>query len=126
MGITVSNHLPYAYLYSGTMSGRVGVPVPPSQLPYSYFKNVTGVATPSAATYSLDKLKILDTLIEHLRSVKSNPLLARENSAQADPERIDALIEEYGRQLHSALVADSLPYVKPQGVVPGLLVSTAA
>jgi hypothetical protein len=126
MSTTISNHLPYSYMYSIGLAGRVGVPVPPSQLPYSYFKNVAGVQSSSAATYSLDKLKILDTLIERLRSVKSSPLEARENAGSIDPDRLDALIEEYGKQLHAAVVADSLPYAKPQGINPGMLLSVAA
>ncbi|MBU0937044.1 MAG: hypothetical protein KKI09_15555 [Spirochaetes bacterium] len=126
MNTNVSNHVPYSYIYASSVSGRIGVPVPPAQLPYSYFKHVAGVASSTATSYSLDKLKILDTLIERLKSVKSNPLEARESSAHTDPERIDALIEEYGRQLHTALVADSLPYAKPQGVTPGMLLSVAA
>ncbi len=123
MDVRVSNHLPLAYAYSAGTSGRVSVPVSPSQLLYSNFKNVSGTASAGAAAYSLDKLKILDTIIERLRTVKSQPRIERESKGMTD-ERIDALIQQYGQQLHAAMGAS--PYVQPTGVVPGILVSVAA
>jgi len=130
MNVLLSNHIPYSYLAtarSTAVSGRIAVPVPTSQLPYSYFKNVAGVASGSSSVYGLDKLKILDTLIERLRSTKSNSLNARESAGSGlTEERIDALIQQYGKELHTALVAGNLPYAKPAGVIPGLLVSLAA
>lgn len=124
MDVRISNHIPLAYAYNAGSSGRVAIPVPPSQLVYSYFKNVAGTSNPNAPAYSLDKLKILDTLIERLRSSKSKPESERRASAMSD-ERIDALIQQYGKQLHDALVAAPTPYAKP-AVTPGMLVSVAA
>ncbi len=126
MDVRVSNHLPLSYAYSAGASGKVSVPVPPSMLIYSNFKNVAGTPSAGASAYSLDKLKILDTLIERLRTVKSQPRIERESKGLTD-ERIDALIQQYGDQLHSAMVASSAPYAaKPAGVSPGILVSIAA
>ena len=125
MDMRVSNHIPLAYAYNAGSNGRVSVPVAPSQRLYSYFKNVAGTADPAAPSYSLDKLKILDTLIERLRSVRSQPEPEREGSGLSD-ERLDALIEDYGRQLHSALASSQSPYARPSGVMPGMLVSIAA
>jgi hypothetical protein len=77
--------------------------------------------------YSLDKLTILNTLIERLRSSRSDALASRESDGSGlTEERIDALIQQYGKELHSAMVSNSLPYAKPSGVVPGMLVSLAA
>lgn len=123
MDVRVSNQLPLAYAYSAGASGRISVPVSPSQLLYSNFKNVAGTASTGASAYTLDKLKILDTIIERLRSAKNQPRVEREATGMSD-ERIDALIEQYGAQLHAALGAS--PYAKPTGVVPGMLVSIAA
>jgi len=125
MGTLVSNHIPLQYAYSAGMSGRISIPVPPSQLVYSHFKNVSGTATAGASAYSLDKLKILDTMIERLRTTKNQPRLEREAKGMTD-ERIDALIQHYGDQLHAALAPTVSPYKKPLGVVPGMLVSVAA
>jgi len=127
MEATVSNHIPYTYLSLAGASGRVAVPVSPSQLPYAYFKNVAGVAGPAASVYSLDKLTILNTLIERLRSSRSDALASRESEGSGlSEERVDALIQQYGKELHNAMVSNSLPYAKPSGVVPGMLVSLAA
>jgi hypothetical protein len=105
----------------------VAVPVSPSQLPYAYFKNVAGVAGISASVYSLDKLTILNTLIERLRSSRSDALASRESEGSGlSEERIDALIQQYGKELHNAMVSNALPYAKPSGVMPGMLVSLAA
>ncbi|MBN2873905.1 MAG: hypothetical protein JXM71_02325 [Spirochaetales bacterium] len=123
--IAISNHIPLQYAYSAGSNGRIAVPVPPSQLLYSYFKNVAGTATPGAPAYSLDKLKILDTIIERLRTTKNQPKIERESKGLTD-ERIDALIQHYGDQLHAALASTASPYKKPLGVVPGMLISVAA
>jgi hypothetical protein len=125
MGVAVSNHIPLQYAYSAGMSGRISIPVPPSQLVYAHFKNVSGTATPGASAYSLDKLKILDTMIERLRTTKNLPALERGSRGMTD-ERIDALIQQYGEQLHAALGPTVSPYKKPIGIVPGMLISVAA
>lgn len=127
MEAALSNHIPYTYLSFAGASGRVAVPVSPSQLPYAYFKNVAGVAGPSTSVYSLDKLTILNTLIERLRSSRRDARSTRESDGLGlSEERIDALIQQYGKELHNAMVSDALPYNKPRGVMPGMLVSLAA
>ncbi len=126
MQTTVSNHLPYSYLFAAGASGKISIPVSSLQLPYSNFKNVVGVQADSNVGYSLDKLQILDTLIGHLRTVRKSPMPENETAQGATPGQIDALIEEYSKQLHTALVAKSIPYAKPQGVMPGMMVSVAA
>ncbi len=126
MQTTVSNYLPYSYLFAAGASGKICIPVSSAQLPYSNFKNVVGVPADSNGGYSLDKLQILDTLIGHLRTIRQSPMPAKATAGGASPERVDALIEEYSKQLHTALVAKSIPYAKPQGVMPGMMVSFAA
>jgi hypothetical protein len=127
MQATLSNHIPYSYLSAAGTGGRIAVPVPASQLPYAHFKNVTGVVSTSAAVYSLDKLNILNTLIDRLRSTRTDALASRESQGSSlTEERIDALIQQYGQELHAAVAANALPYTKPVGVVPGMLLSMAA
>ena len=125
MDVRISNQLPLAYAFTAGSSGKVSIPVPPSQLLYSNFKNVSGTPFTGAAAYSLDKLKILDTLIERLRTTKNQPRLERESKGLSD-ERIDALIQQYGNELHTAIVSSASPYTRPAGVVPGMLLSVAA
>ncbi len=138
MDMRVSNYLPYSYLYgAASASGRIAIPVPPSQLPYANFKNVAGTAASASSVYTLDKLKILDVLIDRLRGARKE-LAQRELPGSAERgERLDALIEEYGKMLHEAVAAndaaqamakpDPSPaaYAKP-AVLPGMLVSFAA
>jgi len=126
MQTTVSNHLPYSYLFAAGATGKICVPVSSAQLPYSNFRNVVGVPAGLTGGYSLDKLQILDTLIGHLRTVKQTPMPTAETARGSSPQRVDALIEEYSKQLHTALVAKSIPYAKPQGVMPGMMISVAA
>ncbi|TFG80291.1 MAG: hypothetical protein E4H20_11155 [Spirochaetales bacterium] len=130
METMVSNYLPYSYLYGASLSlGRVSVPVSPSQLPYANFKNVTGSAVATASVYSLDKLKILDVLIDRLRSARKNAVVELPAASEREG-RLDAMIQEYGKQLHDAMTAANLStsgaYVKPGPVVPGMLVTLAA
>ncbi len=130
----VSNYLPYSYLYgAGTASGRIAVPVTPAQLPYANFKNVAGSAVATASVYSLDKLKILDVLIDRLRSARKQVSDERLPGFGEREERLDALIQEYGKMLHDSLAASdaqapngAAAYAKPAGVVPGMLLSLAA
>lgn len=128
MNISVSNDIPYSYLYNAALaSGRVAVPVSASQLPYANFKHVAGTVVSGASVYALDKLKILDTLIDRLKSAR-----AGRGGPEAKPDgredeaALDAMIQAYGGELHKALVSDALAYAKPAGVVPGMLVSVAA
>ncbi|MCX7023182.1 MAG: hypothetical protein NT080_01010 [Spirochaetes bacterium] len=122
-----SNGFPLSYVHSlSASSGRLSVPVRPNLAIYANFEHVSGV--PSTAEYvsSIDKIKILDTLIDRLSAAKSEPLPARERSQDLTPDRIDALIEQYGRELHSLASKPSLPYLPAATVEPGMLVSLAA
>lgn len=129
MDIRLSSSIPLAYAYNAGPVGRISVPVSPAQLLYSNFKNVIGISDPDAASYSLDKLKILDTLIDRLRSIKRLPEQEKASHGISN-EKLDAMIEEYGRELHSAIISSQAPlgtpYGKPYGVNPGFLVSVAA
>ncbi len=135
MEARMSNYLPYSYLYGASSAqGRVAVPVPASQLPYANFKNVAGSAVSSASVYSLDKLKILDVLIDRLRSARKEVGKLKLLDSGERGERLDALIQEYGKMLHGAVAANdamaasglsSAAYVKP-AVMPGMLLSLAS
>jgi transposase len=82
----------------------VGVPVLASQALYGNFKHVYGV--PQENGVSIDRIKVLDSLIERLASLKRDPAFAaRERTASRGLSngRLDALIEQYGKELRSAL-----------------------
>jgi hypothetical protein len=108
-------------------SGRVSLPVAPSAVIYSNFRHVSGSPAPEgSATLSIDRLKILDILIDRLSSVKSEPLAAAEAPSDLSAGRVDALIQQYSSEIHSRAAAPALPYSPPMAVEPGMLFSFAA
>ncbi|HOX11822.1 MAG TPA: hypothetical protein P5313_01160 [Spirochaetia bacterium] len=118
--------LPLAVMLSRySAPGRVSIPVPSSQVIYAHFEHVSGVAAGEGRASSVDRLKILNTLIDRLSSLKSDPLTARESSGLISSDRVDALLEQYGREAH-ALAARSGPYAPSLGLPPGSLISLAA
>lgn len=122
--------LPLTYAYSSGMGacGRVCMPVQPSEVLYSYFEHVSGMAAPQGSgTVSIDSLKILNSLIERLQSIKSEPLAASEAPESLSSDRIDALIQEYGAELHAMASASKGPYAAPVAAAEsGMLFSLAA
>jgi hypothetical protein len=126
-----SNYVPLSYVYSARYGeGRASVPVLKSQALYANFAHVAGVpAQDGTAAYSIDKLHILDVLIGQLESVRSEPLAAVEAPEGLSSPRIDALIQQYGAEIHSIVTAPALPYVPNASMSiaePGSLFSMAA
>jgi hypothetical protein len=123
-----SNYLPLSYVYAARYAeGRLSLPVPRSQALYANFQHVAGVpAEDGTAAYSVDKLHILDILISQLESVKTEPLAEREASPALGSGRIDALIEQYGAEIHAIATAPALPYAQKPAIAPGALFSLAA
>jgi hypothetical protein len=126
-----SSYVPLSYVYSPRYGeGRTSVPVLKSQALYANFSHVAGVpASDGTAAYSIDKLHILDVLIGRLESVKSEPLAAVEAPDTLNSTRIDALIQQYGAEVHAIATAPALPYVpyaSMPATEPGMLFSMAA
>ena len=123
--IKVSSHVPLAYAYTQSISGRIAIPVQPAETIYAQFKYVSGISTQGATAYGVDKLSILNTIIEHLRSMKK-PINADIKAENLDEKRIDALIEQFSKQLHQSIVQSSATYPQTLGITPGTLISIAA
>jgi hypothetical protein len=124
-----ADYVPLAYAYSSSYGtqGRISVPVAPSEVIYASFEHVTGVpAATGGDAASIDSLKILDMLIERLSSIKRQPLAALEAPSSLSPGRVDALIEQYGRELHALASAPPRPYAPRVASSPGILFSLAA
>ena len=92
--------------------GRAYVPVKPSQVIYSHFKYVSGFAQSQGQSgMSIDKLRILNSIIDQLVSMKTNEAqkanLTESASAQLQSEmtesRIDGLLNYYHNQLQSTI-----------------------
>jgi hypothetical protein len=123
-----SNYLPLSHAYAPRYGeGRVSLPVLRSQALYANFRHVSGVpAQAGVAAYSVDKLHILEVLIGRLEKAKTDRLAEREPASGLDPDRIDALIQEYSSRMHAAARTPSIPYIATPQVEPGMLFSLAA
>jgi hypothetical protein len=131
MEAVASNYVPLSYLYAAQYGqGRATVPVLRSQALYANFSHVSGVAAQDGtAAYSVDKLHILDVLIGRLESIKSEPLAAAEAPSSLSSSRVDALIQQYGAEVHAIATAPALPYApfaSKSLAEPGMLFSMAA
>jgi hypothetical protein len=105
------------YAISASHGGRTSLPVAPANYIYSHFKHVSGVPAPEGVRgVTINKLKILDVLIEQLNQIKKRPEMNHELSPSED--RIDALIEQYRSQIRQAqAVSTAMPY-KPHAAAP--------
>lgn len=128
MDVMEGNFIPLSYVFASRYGeGRTSVPVLKSQALYANFSHVAGVAAEAGtAAYSIDKLHILDVLIGRLEEAKSDPLASAEKSETLSSGRIDALIQQYGAEVHAIATAPALPYAPAASVPAGALFSMAA
>jgi hypothetical protein len=95
----------------------MSLPVAPANYIYSHFKHVSGVpAAEGVRGVTINKLKILDVLIEQLSQIKKRPETNHELSPSDD--RIDALIEQYRSQIRQAQTASTVMPYKPHAAAP--------
>lgn len=127
MDVLESYNLPLSYLYEASYGGgRMAVPVLKSEALYANFAHVAGFAAESgSAAYSIDKLHILDVLIGELESARSRPIQSPEDKP-SNPGRIDALIQQYGAEVHAIVNAPPMPYTPAATLPAGALFSMAA
>ena len=107
------------YAISISQNGRVSLPVAPSSLLYAHFKHVSGVPAPDGVRgVNINKLKIIDTLVEQLSRMKQqpNPIVGEQ---ELDSEgRVNAMIDQYQGQVRNAQVASANnPYAQAAPLV---------
>ncbi len=103
------NAASYNGLLSPTSSGRLYVPVQPSLVKYAQLSHVHGTAAKAGQkTVPLDKVHILNTLIEQLVNMKKDTFKT-ENITDLTDSQKDALIKGYQEQIHAALAVASQP-----------------
>jgi len=110
---------------SGT---RTFVPVKPSQFMYSQFQYVSGYPAPNGQEgVSIDKIKILNTLIDHLVNMKQQNIQPKvSEQGQISDKQIDTLINQYQKQIQTvAATAETLDY-KPPMPKTGVIVDLVA
>jgi hypothetical protein len=107
------------YAISTSHGGRTSLPVAPSSYIYSHFKHVSGVPAPEGvAGVTINKLKILDVLIEQLNQIKKQPEPAYTMASPVSDKQIDALIEQYENQIRQAKAASAIMPYKPNPTAP--------
>jgi len=120
---TISNLPATGLAYSRYGSGKIALPVSPSQYIYSQFEHVSGVPAPDGVRgVTITKLKILDVLIGQLAQMKSKTDPAFSAAGPISEERIDAMIDQYETQIRTARAASvRMPYkmapTAPTGMV---------
>jgi hypothetical protein len=88
------------YAMTAAQSGRMSLPVAPGMVIYSHFKHVSGTPAPEGTTgVNISKLRILNTMIEQLSKMKKQEGMDLNMISEADEKRVDALIEQYQRQI---------------------------
>ena len=98
----VQNHAfpSMGFVISKATDGRMSLPVSPGMLIYSHFKHVSGTPAPEGTQgVNISKLKILDTMIEQLSKMKNKPHADFGNLEGSDEKRINALIDQYQKQI---------------------------
>ena len=90
------------YAISASQNGRMSLPVSQSSYIYAQFKHVSGTPAPDGMPgVNINRLKIIDTLIERLSQIKNqNESLYKVNSSDGD-DRINALIETIQNQIRT-------------------------
>jgi len=107
--MTVGNSINYSSIGSmnAGAAGKLYVPVSQSALMYSHFDHVSGVAAGSGQNgISINKIRILNSLIESLSAIKNEP---KESITDISDEQADVLIKNYQQQIKQA--ATETPYL---------------
>lgn len=109
--------------YSNVMKGgldKLYVPVSPKAVIYTQFDHVSGVAAKSGqGGISINKARILNTLIDQFVSMKSfnkDPLLSA--AAHATEEQVDAMIKTMQAQVKNAMDTAIMPSYELAGITP--------
>jgi hypothetical protein len=94
------------YAISISQGGRVSLPVSPSSLIYSQFKHVSGVPAPEGVRgVNINRLKIIDTLVEQLARLKQEPEELLAGKEMDWESRLNAMINQFQNQVRTAQAA---------------------
>ena len=110
---------------SVSQTSKAFLPVAPSAAIYAHFKHISGVPAPDGVQgVNINKLKIIDALIEQISKMKKQPdfLDAQpltDINGQSDEKRINALIDKFQNQVRQAVNASS-PYA-PTAPITGAI-----
>lgn len=106
----------YSMMSTVSSGGRTYVPVKPSNFGYAQFQYVAGYPAPNGQEgVSIDKIKILNTLIEQLVTMKQKNIAPTVSArGEMSDEQINTLIKQYQSQIQTVTAAaENLPYKPP-------------
>ena len=106
------NTYSYSSVLSGS-SGKIYVPVAANMVMYSQLEHISGfAASEHQHGVAIDKVQILNRLIEHLSSMKhTQPKTVAENNITLDEKQVDAMIKDYQSKIQDTLaIAKAIPY----------------
>jgi hypothetical protein len=90
------------YAISLSQDGKMSVPVSPSSYIYSHFKHVSGVPAPEGVSgVNINKLKIIDALVEQLSRMKNQPEAYSFETEAENEKQLNALIDRYQNQVRT-------------------------
>ena len=90
------------YAISASQNGMMSLPVSESHYIYSHFKHVSGVLAPDGVQgVNINRLKIIDTLIERLTQIKGQPEPLLNAEVLNDEEHVNAMIEALQDQIRT-------------------------
>ena len=123
VSMTVSKPIPvYAVVKAQYTSGRISSPVRADQSLYAQLKNVSGFpAAEEGQGLPLNKLRILDNLIERMKHLKGATGQGIKKIGLSE-DSIDALIQQYSKELHSAIAKAAGPF-SGISVEPGMVLN---
>ena len=110
-----------------SQNGRITVPVAPSTYIYSQFRHISGVpAQDGVSGVSINKLKILDTLIDQISKMKKDaePLIDVQN--QSGEMHLTKLIEQYQDQVRKIQADGARSPYPPATPLLGMVFNIAA
>ena len=112
------------YAITAARYGKTSLPVSPGLVIYSHFKHVSGTPAPEGTQgVNLNKLRILDMMIEQLSKMKNKPAADFGYlDGASDEKRINALIEQYQKQMKAA---QSVAVYTPASPATGALFNIA-
>lgn len=120
--------LSFSMISTVSSGGKQYIPVKPNQYVYSQFKHVSGFpAKGGQQGISVDRLVILNTLIDQLVSMKQkNAETAHTDTTDMTNDQIDALIQQYQGQVQAAAVAAEVMDYKPVMPQAGMVINLVA
>jgi hypothetical protein len=124
IGNLPNNAFPNVYAISAAQGNRVSVPVSPSAYIYSHFEHISGVPAPDGVSgVNINKLKIIDTLIDQLSRIRKETETIAIQKEEDDENRINALIEKYQNEIRTFQAANTNNPYAPNSSLAGAIFS---